>query len=52
LLAGEDADHCILPQGRYAHANGYLRRGPADAGFAAPRRASNLPRCARKLARR
>jgi len=37
LLAGEDADHCILPQGRYAHADGYLRRGLADAGFAAPR---------------
>ncbi len=29
------ADHHILPQGRYAHAGGYLQRSLADAGFAA-----------------
>jgi predicted TPR repeat methyltransferase len=34
LPADADADHCILPQGRYAHADGYLRRCLADACFA------------------
>ncbi len=33
LADDSGADHRILPQGRYAHAEGYLRRCMADAGF-------------------
>jgi predicted TPR repeat methyltransferase/Tfp pilus assembly protein PilF len=33
LAADAGRDHHILPQGRYAHAEGYLRRGLAEAGL-------------------